>query len=354
MNFHIVVRAAMRIGAIILTTSTGCVSGPPENENSTLAIRPVFPSPCMPGADCGLMKSCADTDYVDCEGFAGAPGIRREVTGRFGQLDFRVQPVRVPDGEPASLWHDVPLVVSDDKNGLIVNAYFEISRGSQAKIELNKWVLNNPIWQDRKEVSGQSFQRPRYYGWSPAPGNYGALPRTWENVLEPDPRTGYLGDTDPIDVLDFGERAAPTGLLTRVKVIGALGMIDGTDMQTDWKICVINTEDPRAGEINDITDVDQDTLDQWAIFWRFYKSAAGLRQNFFYAPSTPGGFSADAEWLGAEDAARIVKISADSYRKLVDECLNWQVDPPYWLPGCPTEGVQTAIAQMGEVNDRRP
>jgi len=329
--------AVQLTGIIIVAALSGCVSEPSVVGNSPSEIQPVFPSPCMPGTDCGLMKTCADRDYAHCAGFAGLPGIRREVTGRFGQLGFRVQPVRVSDGEPVSFWHDVPLVVSDAENGLIVNAYFEVSRGSQAKVELNKWMPNNPIWLDRKAVPGQPFQRPRYYGWSPAPGNYGALPGTWENVLEPDPLTGYLGDTDPIDVLDFGEQAAPTGLLTRVKVIGALGMIDGTDMQTDWKICVINTQDPRADRIDDITDVDQEKLDQWAIFWRFYKTAAGMAQNFFYAPSNPGGFSADAVWLGAEEAARIVRMSKDSYRKLRQECLNREVEPPYWLPGCPTD-----------------
>jgi len=246
--------------AIILLVLSGCVSNPPVDENARTAITPAFASPCMPGTGCGLMDPCADWSYASCKGFSGVPNIRREVTGRFGQLDFRAQPARISDGEPISLWHDVPLLVSDDEDGLIVNAYFEISRGSQAKLELNKWAENNPIWQDRSVVSGQGFEHPRYYAWSPAPGNYGALPQTWENVFEPDSLTGYPGDTDPIDVIDFGERAAPLALLTQVKVIGALGMIDGTSMQTDWKICVINMADPRADEIDDISDIDQDRL----------------------------------------------------------------------------------------------
>ena len=71
-------------------------------------------------------------------------------------------------------------------------------------------------------------------------------------------------------------------------------MIDGTDLQTDWKIYVINVKDPRANEINDISDVSQQIRDEWAIFWRFYKTVRGLKQNFFYAPGFHDGFTPDA------------------------------------------------------------
>ena len=110
------------------------------------------------------------------------PGIRREISGELGRLDFRAQAVNTETGSPISLWHDVPLIVSDTPQGLVVNAFFEVSRGTHAKAELNKWEQHNPIWQDRSHVPGQGFKRPRYCAWSPAPGNYGALPRTWENV----------------------------------------------------------------------------------------------------------------------------------------------------------------------------
>jgi inorganic pyrophosphatase len=256
------------------------------------------------------------------------------MSGTLGRLDFRAQAVDVKTGRPVSLWHDVPLIVSDNEQGMVVNAFFEVSRGTHAKVELNKWEPHNPIGQDCKHVHGQDFKRPRYYAWSPAPGNYGALPRTWENVLEPDPITGFPGDTDPIDVVDVGAAPAPMGIACRVKVIGALGMIDGTDLETDWKIYAINVKDPQAGEINDISDVSQEIKDEWAIFWRFYKTARGLKENFFYAPEAPGGFSADAVWLGADEARQIVRSSANAYQKLVSQCLNRRLRKPYWVPGC--------------------
>jgi inorganic pyrophosphatase len=321
----------------LLLVLAGC-GAVPVQPNPT-RLEPAFASPCMPDMECGLLDRCADTDYRQCDGFVAAEGLRREISGRYGQLDFRAQPVRGRESNPVSLWHDIPLLVSDDDQGLVVNAFFEISRRSQAKMEVNKWLPYNPIWQDRSRAEGQEFLRPRYYAWSPAPGNYGALPRTWENVLEPDPLTGYPGDTDPIDVIDFGDTAAPTGLVAQVKVIGALGMIDGTDGQTDWKVCVINLADPRAQDIGDISDVDSVRRDQWGLFWRFYKTSTGNRQNFFYDPSNPGGFSADPVWLGAEQAALIVRNSAEAYRKLRSDCLNLRVDPPYWVPGCTVEGI---------------
>ena len=294
-----------------------------------------FACPCSAYSACSDLAPCADSGFDKCEAFEGISGIRRDISGSLGGLDFRAQAINSKTGKPVSLWHDVPLIVSDNEQGLVVNAYFEVSRGTHAKALLNKWEPYNPIWQDRSLVPGQNFIRPRYYAWSPAPGNYEALPRTWENVIEPDPLSGFPGDTDPIDVVDVGSAPSPLGLVCQVKVIGALGMIDGTDLQTDWKIYVINVKDPRANEINDVSEVSQQIKDEWTIFWRFYKTVRGLKENFFYAPGSPGGFTADAFWIGAEDARKIVKNSAAAYKKLISQRLNRKLDRSYWVPGCP-------------------
>ena len=306
--------------------------GPALPENTT--ITPAFAPPCSSNGTCRELDSCADADFGRCQAFKGARGLRRVLSGSFGTLDFRAQTVRAKSEKPVSLWHDVPLIISDDEKGFVVNAFFEISRGTLAKVELNKWEPHNPMWQDRKKVKNQNFKRPRYYAWSPAPGNYGALPRTWENVLEDDPMTGFPGDTDPIDVIDVGSAASPLGLVYQVKVIGALGMIDGTDLETDWKIFVINMKDPMAGKITDISDVPEETRNQWGIFWRFYKTAKGLNENFFYDPKSLKKVNADPVWLGAKEARKIVLQSAAAYQKLLGECLNRKVKKPYWVPGC--------------------
>ncbi len=302
--------------------------------HDTKAAGPLFAPPCSAAGTCRELDPCADKDFGQCKGFKGVSGLRREVSGTLGSLGFLARIVDAKSGKPVSLWHDVPLLVSDDEKGMVVNAFFEVSRGTQAKIELNKWAPHNPLWQDREEVRGQNFERPRYYGWSPAPGNYGALPRTWENVLEEDFMTGFPGDTDPIDVVDVGTAASPAGMVCRVKVIGALGMIDGTDLQTDWKIFVINIKDKKAPQINDISDVPKELLEQWGLFWRFYKTAKGLSENFFYDPESRKKLNVDPVWLGAKEARKIVLASKAAYDKLLKECLNLKVDKPYWVPGC--------------------
>jgi len=298
------------------------------------AMNPAFASPCSANGTCRELDPCADVDFGRCKEFKGIPGLRRDISGSLGTLAFRAQIVNTQNGKPVSLWHDVPLIVSDDEEGFVVNAFFEISRGTQAKMELNKWEPHNPIWQDRKKVKKQNFRRPRYYAWSPAPGNYGALPRTWENVLEEDPVTGFPGDTDPMDVIDVGSAPCPLGLAYQVKVIGALGMIDGTDLETDWKIFVINVKDPQAEKIADIFDVPEETRNQWGTFWRFYKTAKGLSENFFSDPKSSKKVNVHPVWLGAKEARKIVISAAAAYEKLVGECLNRKVKKPYWVPGC--------------------
>jgi len=327
-------RRAFRWALLLSILFSGVAYSAEEVSFGNAAIRPSFAAPCSANGACRELDSCADADFGRCEGFKGVSGLRRVLSGSLGSLAFRAQIVNRKSGKPVSLWHHIPLLVSDDEKGFVVNAYFEVSRGTQAKVELNKWEPHNPMWQDRKKVKNQNFKRPRYYAWSPAPGNYGALPRTWENVLEDDPFTGFPGDTDPIDVVDVGSAPCPLGLVYPVKVVGALGMIDGTDLQTDWKIYVINIKDPMAEKINDIWDVPRKIRDQWGIFWRFYKTAKGLNENFFYDPKSSRKVSADPVWLGAKNARKIVLSSAAAYEKLVGECLNRKVEKPYWVPEC--------------------
>lgn len=296
---------------------------------------PRFAAPCQADHQCSQFASCAVEDFASCSDFPGIRGLRQQHTGTVGELDFRAQAVWTANEAPVSLWHDVPLIVSETSETFIVNAFFEISRGTQAKLELNKWERYNPIWQDRRSVSGQAFERPRYYAWSPAPGDYGALPRTWENVLEPDPITGYPGDTDPLDVISVGSVSAPLGIVSPVRVIGAIGMVDGTDRQTDWKIVVIPVDDPEAERIDEISDVPRRIRDQWSAFWRFYKMPTGHAENFFYAPSDLSGFSKNAVWLDSGLARQVITNSAKAYRQMIDQCLNLEVVEPYWVPDCP-------------------
>lgn len=60
--------------------------------------------------------------------------------------------------------------------------------------------------------------------------------------------TFLQGDNDPIDVVEIGCKVAHRGQVLRVKILGCLALVD--EGETDWKIIVIDYEDPIAGQVN--------------------------------------------------------------------------------------------------------
>lgn len=69
------------------------------------------------------------------------------------------------------------------------------------------------------------------------------------------PDVNCKGDNDPVDVVEIGSKALPTGTVTKVKVLGILAMID--DGELDWKVIAIDAADPLASSLNDIVDVEK-------------------------------------------------------------------------------------------------
>jgi inorganic pyrophosphatase len=63
------------------------------------------------------------------------------------------------------------------------------------------------------------------------------------------------GDNDPLDVVEIGSATAKSGDVYKVKPLTALGLVD--DGELDWKIIVINVDDPAAGSVNDVQDVER-------------------------------------------------------------------------------------------------
>ena len=84
------------------------------------------------------------------------------------------------------------------------------------------------------------------------------------------------GDNDPVDVVEIGSKALPTGSVTTVKPLAVLAMID--DGELDWKVIAINTDDPKASSVNDVEDVERwDSLPHthwhwWTRMWHTYNS----------------------------------------------------------------------------------
>lgn len=120
-------------------------------------------------------------------------------------------------------------------------ADFSLSR-TRAKLEINTKETHNPIAQDTKNG------KLRFINYSPVLFNYGAFPQTWENPKETHPDTGKPGDGDPVDVVDISSARLESGQVARVKVVGALALID--EGETDWKILVVNIDDRDAAQIN--------------------------------------------------------------------------------------------------------
>ena len=86
--------------------------------------------------------------------------------------------------------------------------------------------------------------------------NYGFMPQTWEDPEHVSKDAGFKGDDDPLDMVEIGCRQMKTGQVAEVKVLGVLAMID--DGETDWKVFCIRVDDPLAGCINDVEDIDRE------------------------------------------------------------------------------------------------
>ena len=96
------------------------------------------------------------------------------------------------------------------------NLIVEIPRFSQAKFEIHREHLLNPIVQDKED--GQLRYLPNIFPWHGHICNYGAFPQTWENPFHEDEWTGLRGDKDPIDVCEIGSFPVPTGTVLPVRV----------------------------------------------------------------------------------------------------------------------------------------
>ena len=130
--------------------------------------------------------------------------------------------------------------------------------------------------------------------------------------------TGFIGDADPMDAVDIADAIPPVGMPYAVKVLGALGMID--DNETDWKVVSINTLDPLASTVNDITDLDAETIDMLYRWFRDYKTAQGKPQNQFWQGGEAGNVSSDQHFVPLNQTKDVIAHSHQQWQVLVDSC----------------------------------
>lgn len=106
--------------------------------------------------------------------------------------------------------------------------------------------------------------------------------QTWEDPNVVHPETKARGDNDPLDVCEIGELVGYCGQVKQVKVLGVMALLD--EEETDWKVIVIDINDPLAPKLNDIEDVERHlpgllrATNEW---FRIYKIPDGKPENQF-------------------------------------------------------------------------
>ncbi|KAL4939455.1 hypothetical protein BDV06DRAFT_198875 [Aspergillus oleicola] len=209
------------------------------------------------------------------------------------------------DGQPVSPFHDIPLYANAEKT--ILNMVVEIPRWTNAKQEISKEEFLNPIKQDTKKGKLRFVRNcfpHKGYLW-----NYGAFPQTWEDPNVVHPETKAKGDNDPLDVCEIGEIVGYPGQVKQVKVLGVMALLD--EEETDWKVIVIDVNDPLAPKLNDIEDVERHlpgllrATNEW---FRIYKIPDGKPENQF-------AFSGEAK--NRKYAEEVIHECADAWEKLI-------------------------------------
>ncbi|CAE6512342.1 unnamed protein product [Rhizoctonia solani] len=209
------------------------------------------------------------------------------------------------DGQPVSPFHDIPLFA--DQSMGILNMVVEVPRWTNAKMEISKEESFNPIRQDIKKGKLRFVRNcfPHHgYIW-----NYGAFPQTWEDPSQIHAETKAKGDNDPLDVCEIGEQIGYTGQIKQVKVLGIMALLD--EGETDWKVIVVDVNDPLAPKLNDVEDIERHlpglirATNEW---FRIYKIPDGKPENAF-------AFSGEAK--NKKYATEIIHECHEAWRRLI-------------------------------------
>ncbi|KAK3936777.1 inorganic pyrophosphatase [Diplogelasinospora grovesii] len=218
--------------------------------------------------------------------------------------DYRVYFER--GGVPISPFHDIPLYPDKhDKN--VLHMVVEIPRWTNAKFEISRDKCLNPIYQDI--LNGEVRFNKNVFPYKGYIWNYGAFPQTWEDPDHKHPDTGHKGDNDPLDACEIGRAVATTGEVKKVKVLGILGLLD--NQETDWKVIVIDVNDPLAEKLDDIGDVEKHLpgfLDATRDWFRIYKMPDG---------EPPNEYALEGKFQDKKYAMKIIEDCADNWKRLV-------------------------------------
>ncbi len=142
----------------------------------------------------------------------------------------------------SNIWHDIsPKRINPEDFVCVV----EISKGSKKKYELDK-------------ESGYLMLDRILYTSTHYPANYGFIPRT------------YGDDLDPLDVLLLCSEPIEPMTLVRAYPVGVISMIDNG--HSDEKIIAIPFSDPTYNQYTDIDQLPSHIFDEMRHFFKVYKN----------------------------------------------------------------------------------
>lgn len=144
-----------------------------------------------------------------------------------------------------NIWHDIsPKRITSD----CFEAVIEITKGSKCKYELDK------------ETGLLRLDRILYTS-THYPANYGFIPRT------------YADDLDPLDVLVLCSEEIRPMTLVKCYPIGVITMVDNG--RNDEKIVAIPFNDPTYNTYTDINQLPPHIHDEMSHFFTVYKELEG-------------------------------------------------------------------------------
>ncbi|SCU97338.1 LADA_0H05754g1_1 [Lachancea dasiensis] len=222
------------------------------------------------------------------------------------------QYLKLPNGEVGSYFHDIPIDIDHKKH--TVNMVVEVPRWSNAKFEISRDRAFNPIVQDNKNGKVRFVDNV-----FPAHGfihNYGAIPQTWEDptvVSAHEGVTGIKGDNDPLDCCEIGSAVLSMGDIKKVKVLGSLALIDQGEL--DWKVLVIDVNDPLATKVGNLNDVET-----------YFPKLLGSTRSWFRNYKIPTGrpaneFAFNGQYKSVQETLEVIEECHASWVKLLEEDL---------------------------------
>lgn len=174
-----------------------------------------------------------------------------------------------------NVWHSLsPERITPEK----FDAYIEIPKGCKSKYELDKET-------GLLKLDRILYTSTRY------PANYGFIPRT------------YADDLDPLDVLVLCSEKVYPSTLIQCYPIGYIRMIDSG--YNDEKIIAIPLNDPNYNTYKDISELPQHIFKEMCHFFAVYKTL-----------EKSGKYTKVEDVKGAEEAQEIIRQAMKNYDRV--------------------------------------